>query len=146
MEQLENNIKKLIKLMGFNDFSVRYEEENSRFSIFINEGGAFFKRLLPNFVNNLDYLAKLIASKNKWVGAGSVFIDINNYRRERENLILELARAAARKAASTKEEVVLPAMNAYERRLIHLELSSRPDISTESVGEKPNRYVVVKPI
>lgn len=142
MKEFQNTIKTLVEMMGFEDFSVHYEEESSRFLIFVNEGD-FFKKFLPIFVTNLDYIIKLIVAKSG--RGGSVFIDINNYRKERENLILELARAAARKAVSTKQEVNLPAMNSYERRLIHLELSSRPDISTESIGENPNRYVVIKP-
>ena len=143
MNQLQDNLKKLIELMGFSDFSVNYEAESNRFSIFINEGD-IFKKFLPSFVTNLDHLVKLMA--NKIGETGIVFIDVNNYRRERENLILELARAASRKAATTREEVALPAMNAYERRLIHLELSSHPDVKTESIGEARGRYIVVKPI
>lgn len=143
MNQLQDNLKKLIELMGFDDFSVNYEAESNRFSIFINEGD-IFKKFLPSFVTNLDHLVKLMA--NKIGETGIIFIDVNNYRRERENLILELARAASRKAATTKEEVALPVMNAYERRLIHLELSSHPDVRTESVGEGRGRYIVVKPI
>ncbi len=143
MNQLQDNLKKLIELMSFSDFSVNYEAESNRFSIFINEGD-IFKKFLPSFVTNLDHLVKLMA--NKIGETGIVFIDVNNYRRERENLILELARAASRKAATTREEVALPAMNAYERRLIHLELSSHPDVKTESIGEARGRYIVVKPI
>lgn len=143
MEQLQNNLKKLIELMGFDDFSVHYEDGSSRFSVFINNG-EFFKKVLPSFVVNLDYLVKLMA--NKMDSSFSVFVDINNYRKEREDLILELARAAARKVTATKQEISLPAMNAYERRLIHVELASRPDVSTESVGEGKNRYVIVKSI
>jgi len=143
MEKLQEKLKKLIEMMGFDDFSVSYEPENSRFLIFIaeNEG---FEKFVPNFVSHLDHLVKLIAFKHGEEKA--VFVDINNYRREREGLILELARAAARKVVSTKEEISLPAMNGYERRLIHLELSSHPDVKTESMGEGKERYVIVRPV
>lgn len=142
MDQLHNNIQKLIELMGFNDFSVSLEPESNRFLIFINDGD-FLKNFLQGFVADFDYMVKLMAKKT---GVETVVVDINNYRRERENLILELARAAARKAAATKQEVALPTMNAYERRLIHIELASHPDIKTESAGEGRDRYVAVKPI
>lgn len=143
MEKLQEILKKLIDLMGFDDFSISCEAENSRFLIFINEGESF-KKNLPIFVNELDHLLRLIAAKAG--GEGAVFVDINNYRRERENLILELARAAARKAVAVKEEIPLPAMNGYERRLIHLELSAHPDVKTESAGQGKERYIVVKPV
>lgn len=143
MEHLQPDLKKIIELMGFEDFSLNYDAESGRFLIFINEGD-FFKKLLPTFVTNLDCVFKIVAAKK---GSDKpVFVDINNYRRERELLILEIARVAAKKAATTKQNVSLPIMNAYERRLIHLELASRPDVGTESVGDGKNRYVVVKPI
>lgn len=143
MEQLEDKLKKLIEIMGFADFSINYESGSNRFLIFINEG-EFFRKFLPSFVTNLDHVVRLMAVK---IGHENVvFIDINNYRRERENLILELARAAARKATAAGEEVSLPVMNAYERRLVHLELASRPDVRTESIGEGKGRYITIKPI
>lgn len=142
MQQLQETIQKLIELMGFNDFSINYDPEGSRFSIFLNEGEGF-KKFLPYFVSDFNYLIKLISKK---YNLGPVVIDINNYRREREDLILEIARASARKAVSEKQEVFLPAMNAYERRLVHMELAGRPDVNTESVGEERERRVVIKPI
>jgi len=73
-------------------------------------------------------------------------LDVNNYRRQREDLIVELAKAAARKVAATQTEISLPPMNAYERRLIHAELAERPDLKTESKGEGKERAVVIKPL
>lgn len=143
MERIQDNIKKMIELMGFEDYSVNYEPDGSRFLVFINDGN-FFKNSLPFFVADLDHLVKLMAVKIS--EEKTVFVDVNNYRKERENLILELARAAARKAVASKDVISLPAMNAYERRLIHLELASRPDIKTESAGEGKERYVEIRPI
>ena len=143
MDQIHHNIQKLIELMGFSDFSVSYDAEGGRFSVFINDGN-FLNKFLPDFIIALDRLVKLMIKKIN--EEKQVFVDVNNYRKERENLILELARAAARKAAVSGQEVNLPAMNAYERRLVHLELASRPDIKTESAGEKKERRVVVRPI
>ena len=143
IDQIHHNIQKLIELMGFSDFSVSYDAEGGRFSVFINDGN-FLNKFLPDFIIALDRLVKLMIKKTN--EEKQVFVDVNNYRKERENLILELARAAARKAAVSGQEVNLPAMNAYERRLVHLELASRPDIKTESAGEKKERRVVVRPI
>src|SRR6185295_16804276 len=90
-----------------------------------------------------NHLIQLVARKQ---GAQPVFLDINNYRREREHLIVELARATARKAVATKTEIPLPAMNSYERRLAHMELAAHPEVTTESVGRGRSRYVIVKPL
>jgi len=141
MEQLKSDIEQIIKLAGFEDFSINFDDKNSRFAVFISDH-QMSPRWLPNFVVNLDYLIRLMAMKR---GATQSFsIDVNNYRREREVLIIELAKGAAKKAATTKQEISLPAMNAYERRLIHMELANHPDLKTESVGEGKGRYVIIR--
>lgn len=143
MEELKNDLNKLIEIIGFNDFSINCEEGSNRFLVFINDN-VISEGNLPNFISSLDYLAKLMAKRKR--EEGLVFVDVNNYRLKREELIIQLARGAARKAVATKQEVSLPAMNAYERRIIHVELVSRPDLKTESVGEGKNRFVIIRPI
>ncbi|MEK7635801.1 MAG: R3H domain-containing nucleic acid-binding protein [Patescibacteria group bacterium] len=141
MSQLQEKIKKLIELFSFADFSVNYDEGNSRFSIFINDD-SISENMLQSIVSNLDHVIKLIAKKNN---VEAVVVDVNNYRKKREDLIVELGRAAARKAMAEKTKVALPPMNAYERRLVHVELSSRPDIKTESAGEGGERHIIIMP-
>lgn len=141
MDNTQETIKKVLELAGFSDYSISADAENRKISLFINEGD-WLKKILPRFVNDFDHLAKLMAKKSN---SQTVFVDINNYRKERETLIVELAKAAARKAILQKAPVELPVMNAYERRLIHTELATRPDIKTESVGEGKTRRVIVSP-
>ncbi|MEK7149586.1 MAG: R3H domain-containing nucleic acid-binding protein [Patescibacteria group bacterium] len=141
MEQLQVIIKQIIEGMGFSDYSLSYDKESNRVSLIIDD--QIFSKNLADFVFDLNQVVKLVAKKNGWE---PVVIDVNNYRRQRHELILELARAAARKTVATKEEIALPPMNAYERRLIHVELAGRPDLKTESIGEGKERGVIVKPI
>lgn len=142
MEKIQACLQKILELAGLNEPAVNIDAENRKIDIFVNEG-EWFKKWLPTLVGDLDHLAKLVARKEN---IDSCFIDINNYRKERERLIVELAKAAARKATTGKESVKLPAMNAYERRLVHVELAVHPDVKTESEGEGKDRYVVIKPI
>ena len=138
----KETIEQLIRLMGFNDFAVSYIEDSRRFMIFINDA-PFLQRFLPQFISDLEFVVKMIFNKKN---IDIAFIDINNYRKDREDLIAKLAKAAAKKASVTKKEVSLPAMNAYERRIVHSELSLHPDLKTESSGEGKQRHVVIKPI
>lgn len=142
MEKVQATIKTMFELMGVSDCSVSYDIEGKKLAIFINEE-EWLKEILPKLILEVEHLARLIAKKS---GLDNIFVDINNYRKERENIIIELAKASARKALIAKEEIKLPPMNSYERRLIHTELSTRPDVKTESVGEGRERYVVVKPL
>lgn len=142
MEELKNTIQTLIERAGFQGARIEIDPENKKLSLFLDEGDEF-KQLLPAFVNDLEKIIRLIAYK---FNQPAVFLDVNNYRRERERLIVELAQAAARKAVTSKAPVDLPVLNAYERRLVHVELATRPDIKTESTGEGKDRHVVIRPI
>jgi len=72
-------------------------------------------------------------------------LDINNYKRKKAEYLRELARNAADDVSLTKKERVLSSMSAYERRIIHMELADRSDITTESSGEEPERKIIITP-
>ena len=72
-------------------------------------------------------------------------LDINDYKKKKLDHLKETARSLADEVALTKKEKILPSMSAYERRIIHLELAGRSDVTTESIGSEPERKVVIKP-
>ena len=72
-------------------------------------------------------------------------LDINNYKKKKAEYLKELARLTADEVSLAKKEKSLGPMTAYERRIIHLELSQHPNITTESAGQEPQRRIIVKP-
>jgi len=72
-------------------------------------------------------------------------LDINDYKKKKIEYLKDLAKSVADEVSLKKEERVLPPMPAYERRIIHLELADRKDVTTESIGQEPERRVVIKP-
>ena len=74
-----------------------------------------------------------------------VVVDCENYRENREETLKKLADNLAQKATRLGKKVKLEPMNPYERRIIHAALSNRTDVTTESEGKEPNRYIVVIP-
>lgn len=74
-----------------------------------------------------------------------VDLDINDYKKKKIEYLKGLAKDTADEVALTKKEKVLYPMPAYERRIIHMELSNRSDVTTESRGEEPEREIVIKP-
>lgn len=72
-------------------------------------------------------------------------LDINNYKKKKIEYLKEMARSVADEVALTKKEKWLAPMPSYERRIIHLELAERKDVTTESVGQEPERKIVVRP-
>jgi len=143
MENWQETLKKLIELIGFDDYTLDVDPEHRHARIFIHNDPNLVRENLPVIVESLNHLVQLIARQHD---QSPLYIDVNNYRKERENLIVELARATARKVVATKNEIPLPVMNSYERRLAHLELATHPDVFTESVGKGKGRYVIVKPV
>ena len=72
-----------------------------------------------------------------------VNVDINNYKKRRDEKIVELAADTARKVQRSKKPWNLKYMNSYERRLAHEEISKYPNITSHSEGMEPKRYIVV---
>ena len=72
-----------------------------------------------------------------------VNVDINNYKKRRDEKIVELAADTARKVQRSKKSWNLKYMNSYERRLAHEEISKHENVTSHSEGIEPKRYVVV---
>src|SRR5436309_437876 len=70
-------------------------------------------------------------------------VDIEGYRRRREEQLREIARRVASRVKATGQAVTLEPMLAYERRVVHLAVQDTPGVKTESVGMDPNRRVVI---
>ena len=73
------------------------------------------------------------------------FLDVSDYKEKNEHHLESLAKRLAREVATTKIEVKMDSMNSYERRIVHNVLTNNKKVYTESVGEEPNRCVVIKP-
>ncbi len=73
------------------------------------------------------------------------FLDVSDYKEKNEHHLETLAKRLAREVVTTKIEVKMDSMNSYERRIVHNVLTNSKKVYTESVGEEPNRCVVIKP-
>ena len=72
-------------------------------------------------------------------------LDINDYKKKKIEYLKELDRSIADEVALTKKERVLFPMPAYERRIVHLEIAERKNVTSESIGQEPERRVVIRP-
>lgn len=71
-------------------------------------------------------------------------IDINNYKKRRDDKIVMLADKACKKVLKTRKSWNLKYMNSYERRLAHEQISKYDKLDSHSEGIEPKRYVVVE--
>ena len=92
----------------------------------------------------LQHLVNLMLSKQ--IGTWTrVLVDVEDYRGRRERQLRDLAQRAAARVVETGKMLQLEPMPALERRWVHLTLRDHPSVATQSIGEEPNRRVVLVP-
>jgi len=141
----------LEELMRLMDLDVRVEVESgdtSRLNV-VGEGDA--KEALGALIGRkgerlsaLQHLVNLMLSKKMgdWT---RVLVDVEDYRGRRERQLRDLATRAAERVVETGKMLQLEAMPALERRWVHIALRDNPNVATQSIGEEPNRRIVVLP-
>ncbi len=142
-------LETLMTHLGFEGATVEIREgETSRLNV-IGEGAD--REALGSLIGRkgerlsaLQHLVNLMLSRRtgQWT---RVLVDVEDYRGRRERQLEDLAERAAQRVVETGKMLQLEPMPALERRWIHLALRANTDVSTQSIGEEPNRRVVVLP-
>ena len=141
----------LEQIMSKLEFNVRVEVaagETNRLNV-VGEGdekealGALIGRKGER-LSALQHLVNLLLSKRvgEWT---RILVDVEDYRGRRERQLRDLANRAAERVIETRKMLQLEPMPALERRWIHLALRDHERVATQSIGEEPNRRVVVLP-
>lgn len=143
MEQIKQLVEQILSFfnVGFS-VDLSESEETLRVNVKMDDAGFLIGTNGDN-LRELEFLLRAVIQKQNY--GKRIFLDINNYRRIREDNLKDLAKEIAHKVILTKKPQILPPMNAYERRIIHMELATNPDIATESEGEGMDRHLTVKP-
>lgn len=129
-------------------------DENATCDVSVNENEVTFAlhgeklgKLIGFHGENLQAVQVLLSGlKTRGEGALRLFLDIDGYKANRNQAIIDLANKTAEQAIKIERNIHLDPMNAYERRIVHTTLQEREDVTTESTGEGEKRHVVVKPI
>jgi len=144
IKDIKDYLVKILKLMGYNvNIEIKNKEEVPKYIIFSDNDAL----LIGKNGKNLKALSTVVSQYlNTELGRNYKFvIDVNEYKEKREQSLERLAKRIAREVAQTKVEVKLDSMNSYQRRIIHNALTNNKKVYTESIGEEPNRCVVIKP-
>lgn len=131
--EAEVNVKRTENLEG-NSFLAKIKTDEPK--ILIGQNG----QTLTEIQHLLNFILRRKLKEQIYVD-----VDINDYKEKKNEYLKETAEHLADEVVLTKKEKILPPMSAYERRIIHLELAKRTDIETESVGQDPDRRIVIKP-
>lgn len=74
----------------------------------------------------------------------NILLDVSNYKQKRTKRLEYDIKELCKQVSSTNIEVKLDPMNSYERRIVHSIVSEFENLKSESFGEDPNRYTVIK--
>ena len=91
----------------------------------------------------LQYLTNLAANKHAGEGRIRIVLDVEDYRKRREETLVRLAQRLANKVKRRNQRIVLEPMSRHERKIIHMALQDDPQIATYSEGEEPYRKIVI---
>lgn len=144
VKHIKEYIIKLLKDLGFQaNVEIKSKETIPTYIIYSDNDAL----LIGKNGKNLKALSIIVNQHvTKELGKSYKFIiDINSYKEKHEKQLEQLAKRIAKEVAQTKIETKMDSMNSYERRIIHNILANNKRVYTESEGEEPNRYVVVKP-
>jgi len=126
------------------DAAIEIEENDDE--IYITLDGDNIGILIGRRGETLDamqYLLSLVINRNLGIYK-RIILDAANYRQKREDILIRLANRMAEKATRMRRNLTLEPMNSYERRIIHSALQNHKYVDTYSVGEEPNRKVVIR--
>lgn len=142
-------LETLLGHLGFEGVGVEIREgETSRLNVV---GGTSDREALGALIGRkgerlsaLQHLVNLMLSRRtgQWT---RVLVDVEDYRGRRERQLVDLATRAAERVVATGKMLQLEPMPALERRWIHIALRDHAGVATQSIGEEPNRRIVVVP-
>jgi spoIIIJ-associated protein len=140
-------VKTVIADIGLNAEAELYScEDGTRRIAIVGDDASTLIGHHGDTLDALQYLANLASTRKNSKGErdkSRVTIDIEGYRKKREETLRALARRMAAKALRNKRSVMLEPMSAYERRIIHSEIQNIEGVSTNSIGSDNNRKIVI---
>ena len=144
IDYIKEVITEITKLMGATvNLEIRRREDNITIKIFSDHNAVLIGKNGYTVDSLQTIIRQIVQNATKsYVG---IILDIENYKDKKNKNIEYLAKKVAKEVANTKVEAKLDSMNSYERRIVHSILSENKYVYTESIGEEPNRCVVIKP-
>lgn len=142
-ENVKNFLDEFISKLPTND--LKYEIKRDKSDLLVNITGEDTGYLIGyrgNVLNSLQVILNNIANKgiNERV---RILLNIGGYKEKREKDLKELADKIAGTVIRKRKAITLEPMSSYERKIIHSRLQENTKVETHSIGEEPNRRIVV---
>jgi len=144
IEHIKDMLKEITKLMGLTiNMEVKKRENGVTISVYSDNNAI----LIGKDARTLNALTTIIKQSiyNEIGEYYNFVLDVSEYKEKQQHFIEKAAIKTAKEVRRSKVPAKLDRMNSYERRIVHNALTNFKGVYTESEGEEPNRYVVIKP-
>ena len=141
--EVQEYLKNILEGMGLEvSFEVSTKENVTTLKMYSSNNAI----LIGKNGGNLEALTVLARQfiKNITSNGPRIMLDVEDYKDRQIKKLERFAKNLARDVVRTKTDVEMDNMNSYERRIVHNVLTDFKGVKTESVGEEPNRHVVIK--
>ena len=144
-ELKQRTIDFLVELAKKMNIDITVECEINENDLNFNVKGENVGKLIGYRGETLNSIQVLLGGlKRSGEGRYRLYLDVEDYKKGREQTLVDLANRMADKAEEIERNVHLDPMSAYERRIVHSALQDRTLVETESMGEGETRHVVIK--
>lgn len=144
IDYLKESLNTILNIMNINsNLEVRRRDKNIELKIFSDNNSILIGKEGRNLESLQNILRQILLKEG--ITEYKILLDIENYKEKKVSHLERTVKQIAREVAKTKVEAKLDRMNSYERRIVHNCLSKNKYVYTESIGEEPNRCVVIKP-
>src|SRR3989344_495354 len=147
IDLLRGLAEELFSLMSLSDakIDVEYDKENEAYVVNVDapdETGLLIGKKGETLTSLQVVFGVLLKQKvGEW---NREVVNVGDYREKEEEYLRNLAQSTAQRAKETGEPQSLYNLKSWQRRIVHMALSEDKDLTTESVGEGEERYLVVK--
>ena len=149
MEEKEKKaIEYLEKILHSMGFSPQIESSMNEDGLFLEAKGDSMGLLIGkegSTLSAVEFILNIIINKGSEQRL-RINLDAEGYKEKKKLHLEEIAVEAAERVEREKQPVCLRPMTPYERRIVHLTLRENTSVKTESDGEEPQRYIIVKPL
>lgn len=143
LSEVLDNLLGMLLLEG--SYDIEEAEESFMVSIETKDAG----RLIGARGESLDGLQllvnQMVARKVGEEGFKRVVIDVEGWRKQKEEELVQSAKSWGKQVLETEKEIELEPMSAWQRRIVHMTISEMEGLESESAGEGRDRHIVIKP-
>ncbi|MDH5596603.1 MAG: hypothetical protein OEY44_00745, partial [Candidatus Peregrinibacteria bacterium] len=140
---IKETLEKILEVMKvpFSGVKVQKEGENSYYVSIDTSSSNLLIGWHGETIAAIQHMLRCLLWKQKIDSETQIVVDVDGYKKRQEESVIRLAERKAELAIENQKEIILPPMNPYFRRKVHLHLADKFEgkVFTESTGEGKDR-------